>query len=104
MKIKFSHNYKKIANITEARLLEVINVNLQNLSQEFIAYDTENIYKLPKTGNYMILIFHKENENANISSNIFTTIRRRTNEKEKYYRENIGKIFTLEIVDKQHNA
>jgi len=103
MKIKFSHNYKKIANITEARLLEVINVNLQNLSQEFIAYDTENIYKLPKTGEYLMLIFHKQSE-ANMDSNIFTTIRRRTNEKEKYYRENIGKIFTLEIVDKQHNA
>lgn len=96
MKIKFSHNYKKIAGITEARLIEVINVNLQNLSKEFIEYDTENIYKLPKTGNYMILIFHKECE-ANISSNIFTTIRRRTDEKEKYYRENLGKIFAVEV-------
>lgn len=103
MKIKFSHNYKKIAGVTKAKLIEVINVNLQNLSQEFLAYDTEGIYKLPETGNYMILIFHKESD-TNIDSNIFTTIRRRTDEKEKYYRENIGKIFTLEIVDKQHNA
>lgn len=104
MKIKFSHNYKKIAGVTEARLLEVININLQNLSDYFIAYDTEGMYKLPKTGNYMILIFHKEGERANIGSNIFTTIRRRTDEKEKYYRENIGKIFTLEIENKQQNS
>ena len=104
MKIKFSHNYKKIAGVTEARLLEVININLQNLSDYFIAYDTEGIYELLKTGDYMMLIFHKESENTNISSNIFTTLRRRTDEKEKYYRENIGKIFTLEIANKQHNA
>jgi len=52
MKIKFSHNYKKIAGTTEARLLEVINVNLQNLSHYFITYDTDNMYILPRKGDY----------------------------------------------------
>ena len=95
MKIKFSHNYKKIAGTTEARLLEVINVNLQNLSHEFIIYDTDNIYILPRKGDYMILIFQK----IHSPSDLFTTLRRRTDKKERYYRKNIGKIFTLEIIN-----
>jgi hypothetical protein len=71
---------------------------LQNLSKEFLAYDTEGVYDLPKRGDYLILIFHKEGD-ENIGSNIFTTIRRRTPEKEKYYRENIGRIFNIDVND-----
>ena len=78
-------------------------MSICKIYHKILAYDTEGIYKLPETGNYMILIFHKESD-TNIDSNIFTTIRRRTDEKEKYYRENIGKIFTLEIENKQQNS
>lgn len=104
MKIKFSHNYKKIAGVTKAKLIEVINVNLKNLSKEFLFYDTEDIYKFPNNCDYMMLIFYKIEQYPSKSSNLFTTLRRRTDEKEKYYRGNIGKIFTLEIESKQHNA
>jgi len=98
MKIKFSHNYKKIAGTTEARLLEVINVNLQNLSHYFITYDTDNMYILPRKGDYIMLIFQKINSSL-MSIDLFTTLRRRNDKKERYYRKNIGKIFTLEITN-----
>lgn len=95
--IKFSHRYKKLHKallgqaLPKARLLEIINVRLEDLSHWFIAYDTDDgEYELPKTGDYMMLIFEGE-------SGIFTTIRRRTDEKEKYYRSLIGNVFDLII-------
>ena len=94
--IKFSHCYKKLLGTrTELTLLEVIGVNLENLSPEFIAYDTDDgLYKLPKRGMYMILIFDKGDEEE---KNIFTTLRRWTIKKGLYYRANIGKKFKVEI-------
>lgn len=34
-----------------------------------------------------------------MSVDLFTTLRRRTDKKERYYRKNIGKIFKLEIIN-----
>lgn len=95
--IKFSHKYNKLRKkylfATTAILLDVISVELSQLSQEFLAYDTDyGTFKLPESGKYMMLIFLKDREN------IFTTLRKYSDEKEKHYRENIGKEFDIEYV------
>jgi hypothetical protein len=103
MNIKFSHKYPKI--MTEqntvcdmAKLIEVININLENLSEHFLKYDTaDGLFKLPKKGEYMMLIFLKDGDTPN--DNLFTTLRRRTPDKEKYYRSSIGTWFDIEIVE-----
>jgi hypothetical protein len=97
MKIKFSHKYKKLSLLKgwiceSAKLLEVLNVELAELSPEFIDYDTDGIYPLPKSGRYMMLIFQKED------GNIFTTLRRFTPDKYSYYNGAIGQEFEVEIV------
>lgn len=90
--IKFSHRYGKLdslGTIPCARLLEVLNVRLENLSQPFLAYDTDNgTYALPKKGDFLLLICDGDN-------GIFTTLRRRTPEKERYYRSFIGQMFDV---------
>lgn len=76
-------------------LLDVIIINLENLSEDFIQYDTDDgMFSLPKKGEYMMLVFAKDRYNQNI----MTTLRRRTPDKEKYYRENIGQWFNVEFV------
>lgn len=89
--IKFSHTYPKLLDcsgnvIRRARLLAVWEVELADLSAEFLAYDTAGgMYALPKSGRYMALIFAKPD-----GINIFTTLRRWTPEKWAYYNAQIG--------------
>lgn len=111
-KIKFSHDYKKLyirdfveideigdeefafaaIQVREAKLLEVLDVNLENLHPSFITYDTDNgKYELPKKGRYLLLIFSKG------EGDIFTTIRRFTMQKAEYYVEKRGEIFEVVI-------
>ena len=94
-KIKFSHYYGKLHQvplITQAKLLETIQVRLEDLSPAFLAYDTDNgKYKLPVQGLYIMLIFEKKN------SNIFTTIRRFTPQKYEYFSSKRGEKFKIEI-------
>lgn len=72
-------------------LLEVVNIKLEDLSESFLDYDTdEGTYKLPKKGEYMMLIFKKDT-----TTHLMTTLRRRTADKEKYYRSAIGKWFDV---------
>ena len=105
-KIKFSHFYKKFASpnliktspgkIAEATLLEVITVKLEDLSQELLEYDTafaiaDDHSKLPKKGKYLLLLFLFSYEKR-----ITTTLRPAwPPNKEKFYRDNIGKIFDI---------
>ena len=78
--------------ITQAKLLETIQVRLEDLSPAFLAYDTDNgKYKLPVQGLYIMLIFEKKN------SNIFTTIRRFTPQKYEYFSSKRGEMFEVEI-------
>ena len=78
--------------VTQAKLLEAIQVRLEDLSPAFLAYDTDNgKYKLPIRGLYIMLIFEKKN------SNIFTTIRRFTPQKYEYYQSKRGEKFKIEI-------
>jgi len=99
--IKFSHYYKKLycrAGINPeefARLLAVIPVNLEDLHPAFFLYDTDmGKYSLPKKGKYLLLLFDKHPPGYNL----FTTLRRSTPTKEKYYRKSIGETFEVEIM------
>lgn len=94
--IKFSYPFPKLYGedgniINRARLLEVVEVELSNLSAEFLRYDTaQGMYILPAKGSYLLLIFLKP---GNIHT--FTTLRRSTPEKLKYYRSQIGEIVKI---------
>lgn len=97
-KIKFSHKYFKMPEPIQsglcntAQLLAVLNTTKDQLKGEFINYDTLAVtgdkYELPE-GRLMVLLL--------LSSELWTTVRRWTPEKEKYYRSNIGNLFEIEI-------
>lgn len=112
LNIKFSRPYSKLVFPSPqyrfckiAKLLEVIPVELSDLSAEFLAYDTDNgTYELPKKGKYLMLIFQnatvynvKPSEIYRPEQHVFTTIRRETPEKLLYYRKNIGELFNVVI-------
>ncbi|MBU0958565.1 MAG: hypothetical protein KKB31_01340 [Nanoarchaeota archaeon] len=100
-KISFSHPYKKlevvgvgigVGTITKAILLGVSCVDLENLEQPFLDYDTDKgKYKLPKKGVYLLLLFSKTDRD------LFTTLRRYTLKKFIYYHSRIGETFSVEV-------
>jgi len=101
-KIKFSHDYLKMPEYlpiwNRTILCLVHKVHYKDLPSEFIDYDTaypkdgilEN-YKLPKT-ELLILVLLTPSEGQ-----LWTTIRRWTPEKEKYYRSLIGEDIDIEV-------
>lgn len=99
--IKFSHFYPKLATtlgreivpITQARLLQVLVVDIADLSAEFLDYDTAaGTYQLPTKGKFILLIFLKPG-----GVDLFTTLRRWTREKERLYIKNTGEIFYISL-------
>jgi len=91
-KIRFSHQYAKLLEVGQtAILLEVIKVKLENLSPEFIAYDTDyGRYKFPHGGDYLLLLFLS-------NTRLFTTIRPFKSDKNDYYKKRIGRDFEIVI-------
>lgn len=95
--IRFSHFYNKFRPIdleTKTYLVQIFIVDRKELSEDFIDYDTliddtGDYYKLP-AGKLMVLILLTSNR-------LWTTIRRWTPWKEKYYRSLIGKEVEIEI-------
>ncbi len=92
--IKFSHKYKKMPHhCKNARLLEVLNTTKEELSEEFIEYDTVTLkgdnYPLPD-GKLIVLLLWCNDE-------LWTTIRRYTLEKDRYYKSMRGEIFKIEV-------
>jgi hypothetical protein len=82
--IKFAKDYNKLSKIDVQRpvkLLEVFVKDRDNMSEEFIEYDTTQVdgekYVLPRS-RYLVLLFIQD-------GNLFTTVRRFTNEKATYY-------------------
>lgn len=74
-----------------ARLLDVIPIELRTLSPEFLEYDTDNVFELPRTGKYLMLLLEG-------SRGLFTTLRAAwPPHKENYYRKLIGSTFRIEI-------
>jgi len=97
-KIKFLHDYWKLHNIakrTPVILLQVFVVDKKDLSPDFVEYDTaihpEGHYKLPN-GKLIVLLFYQ-------GMVLFTTIRRWTPEKERYYTSQMGETFEVVIED-----
>lgn len=112
MQIKFSHEYPKLHYQKSAQLLKVTLCDRSELSEKFIEYDTvytiepaigacsEPVighYPLP-TGRYMILLFQG---NEHIP---FTTVRRFTEEKFRYYTSSLGKIFDIVLAAAENSG
>jgi hypothetical protein len=95
-KIHFIHPYKKLGSLIhpfKARLLQVIKIDLKDLSEEFRSYDTDSgLYKLPDAGPYILLIFSKVCDTPPF---IFTTCRAYTSEKLKFYQSSTGRTFDV---------
>ena len=96
-KIKFSHAYSKMPkNPSHSRLLEVFTVDRSDLHRCFVDYDTKiklaGNYKLP-SGKLLVLLLLTE------SGELFSTIRRYTEEKELYYRGLRCKNVKIDIVE-----
>lgn len=96
--IKFSYQFPKLLGaqntlIERAKLLQVLMVDLADLSAEFLDFDTfYGKYPLPKQGKYMLLIFLKPG-----NCDVFTTLRRWTPEKERYYTAQVGEVFHIQF-------
>jgi len=95
--IKFSKRFAKIRGVNRAKLLLVLDVNMENLPVEFIKYDTDGgMYdRLPRAGAFLLLIFSK----GDSRENIFTTLRRSEPEKRRFYLNQIGREFTIEVAE-----
>ena len=93
MTIKFSYPFSKLFHnnspIGAAKLLQVIESDYSDLTQEFIDYDTDfGKYPLPAKGACLILIFIKY-------GGIFTTVR--GPQKAAFYKQAIGQTFEIEL-------
>ena len=111
--IRFSHFYNKLPRDYQySRLLQVIPIQLSELSPEFRRYDTtyldggeEKQYPLPSSGNYMLLLL----QGGSGHGKLWTTIRSRWSkngglsrkyaDKYEYYHSLIGEIFECKVVE-----
>ena len=105
LKINFSHHYAKMPyGFQESKLLDVLPIRLEDLSPDFLRYDTsyldggeEKQYQLPKSGNYMILLLQA----CSGAGPLWTTIRSQwPPEKLEYYRGKRGEVFECRITEK----
>ena len=102
MEIKFSSDYPKLHCQTSAELLAVKLIRIdKNTPKELLEYDTkksDGTYYELKTGNYIQLMFLG---NFGIP---FCTIRSKRNryaeDKEAYYKQFIGQVFEIRMVEK----
>ncbi len=111
-KIKFSHRYMKMPDLekTITFLLEVVTIDQKELSSDFVDYDTSYFegmgrelikrnFSLPK-GKVLILIL---NSPYSFKANLWTTIRRYTPEKERYYKGLRGQEVKIVILPEEHD-
>ncbi len=102
--IKFSFEYFKLGKLQHrdwVMLMQVFTCDKKDLSKNFIEYDTHekngDYYPLPE-GKLLVLLFFGIEK---ITPKIFTTIRRWTPEKEKYYHTSMGETFEIIIEEKK---
>jgi len=95
--VSIEHNGQIIEGMSPT-LIQIFKCHYNDLSAEFLDYDAQYFvrypnrlarYPVPKT-ELLVLIFK-------IDSDIFTTCRRWTPQKEKYYRSKIGEEFKIVI-------
>jgi len=94
MQISFSHEYPKLHGQKSAILLAVEFCGRSDLTEKFIEYDTAYLggnYPLPPA-KYLVLVFLGDEMIP------FTTVRRWTEEKFRYYYNSIGKVFNMEVI------
>lgn len=98
--IKFSKRFAKLQAAPFGKLLAVIDTKIEHLPLAFLEYDTDGgMYsRLPKQGDFLLLIFSKGSKRENL----FTTLRRSTPEKRIYYRNQIGKEFDVVIEESEN--
>lgn len=99
-RIKFSHVYPKLPELTDrAKLLQCFVIDRTSISPSFLEYDTkyydenkdqDDHYPLPN-GKLIVLLF------LAVDDTVFTTIRRFTPGKIKYYKDCEGQDFKIEI-------
>lgn len=102
--IKFSHMYVKmphnVMNNSVVKLIEVFNSRFEDLHESFIVYDARTVegdmYPLPKRGDCLILLFVGDGL-AFDQVELFTTVRRSTPEKERYYKGLRGKELIVRV-------
>ena len=103
-RINFSHKYNKMPyGFESSKLLDVLPIRLEDLSPDFLRYDTsyldggeEKQYKLPKSGNYMVLLLQA----CSGAGPLWTTIRSQwPPEKMDYYKSHIGAVFECRIIE-----
>lgn len=98
--IKFCHDYFKKPE--DGVLIQVFKTHFKELSDNFIVYDAcfenaagnNDLYQLPRT-DLIVLVFLRRN------NTLYTTVRRWTPEKEKYYRAKVGELFKVVRTDKK---
>jgi len=105
--ILFSHFYSKFPRDYQySKLLQVLPIQLAELSPEFRRYDTtyldggeEKQYPLPAKGNYMLLLL----QGGSGHGKLWTTIRSQTGkgglDKMTYYKSLVGEIFECDVVE-----
>lgn len=98
--IKFSHLYDKMPiDPSPSTLLEVFVVN-NDLSDGFVNYDTQmsggGKYRLPNGQKLVLLLQNRDGV-------LWTTIRRHTSCKERYYREIRGSIVNIVVEEKNRS-
>ncbi len=102
MEISFAKPFRKLLNqngdgvVTSAKLISVFNISDKSqLSNSFIEYDTDMDYEIEENVPLLMLIFLKPSSNN--AKNVFATIRNWSEEKESFYKDQIGKEFTVAI-------
>lgn len=102
-KITFSHKYYKLFAVAhQAPLVMAIKMNIKDLPDRLIEWDTAygdfdepaKHYDLSKLTEVLVLLFLS-------GDYLFTTIRRWTPQKEAFYRSKIGQIFEIEIKEEK---
>ena len=102
--IKFSRRYIKMSGRLQhgstVQLIEVLNSKFEDLHQTFIDYDARtdqgDFYPLPKKGDCLILLFLGDGTVWD-TAELFTTVRRSTPDKERYYKGLCGQQMIVEI-------
>ncbi len=104
--IKFAYPFPKLRDIRTGdiidlcMLLQVIQTDLSELTQEFRDYDTDfGAYPLPAQGPCLMLIFLKPGGSQ--YGDLFTTIRRNTPEHLAYYQGLQGQTFNVVVTQNE---
>ena len=99
--IRFSHNYTKLPPDPDpSNLLEVLTVDRSDLHRAFIEYDTHIVgggHYNPPTGKLILLLLQS------CGGEVFTTIRRHTSDKHKYYLRLRGKPVHIVVEERKES-